>query len=133
MKGLGRDRRIGLLAGEGEAGQRAVGLFNLNAGDGSVGGHGKREPRDALLLPFGLAGERERPFGRRRQRQVAQLLFQFRVAEQKAQGRAQIVQLFGRDALDLRVAAGVEPGILAVEQEELAGRRRCTPTSCGRV
>jgi hypothetical protein len=43
------------------------------------------------------------------------------MAEQKAQGRTQIVQLFCGDALNLGVAAGVEPGVFSVEQKQLAG------------
>ena len=72
-------------------------------------------------MPLGLAGERELPLGGRRQLQAGQLLFQHRVAQQKAQRRTQVVQLLGRNALDLRVAARIEPGVFAVEQEELAG------------
>ncbi len=84
-------------------------------------------PRDALLLSFGLAREVEAAVRRGGRGQVVHLLFELGVAEQKAQRRAQIVQLFGGDALHLRVAARVEPGELAIEQKQLAGGRTVIP------
>ena len=52
---------------------------------------------------------------------MVDLLFKLGVAEKKAQRGAEIVELFGGDALHLGVAAGVEPGEFAIEEEELAG------------
>ena len=43
------------------------------------------------------------------------------MAEEEAERGAEVVELFGGDALGLGVAGGVEPGELAVEDEELAG------------
>ena len=43
------------------------------------------------------------------------------VAEKEAQGGAEIVHLFGGEALDLGVSRREGPGVFAVEEEELAG------------
>ena len=57
METLRRDDNIGLFAAEAEAGQRAVGLFHLDGGDGAFGGHRKRKAADALFLALGLTGQ----------------------------------------------------------------------------
>ena len=76
---------------------------------------------NAFFLSVGNAGEREAAVGGGRHREVVDFLFKLGVAEKKAQGGTEIVELFGADALHLGVALGVEPGKLAVEEEELAG------------
>ena len=82
---------------------------------------------DAILLALGLAGEREVAVGGGSEAEVVDFFFELGVAEEKAQRRAQVVELLGGDALHLRVALGVEPGIFAVEQEELAGGGAVVP------
>ena len=132
-KVVGGDGGVGLLGGEGEAGERAVGLFDFDGGDGAVGGDGEGEAADAVLLALGLAGEGELAVGGGGELEAVELFFELGVAEEEAQRGAEVVELFGGDALDLGVAAGVEPGVFAVEQEELAGGGECNPTSCGRA
>ena len=79
-------------AGEGVQGWR---------GSGDVGEFGGDD---------GAAGESE----------VVEFFGELGVAEEKAEGGAEVVELFGGDAGGLRVAGGVEGGVLAVEEEELA-------------
>ncbi len=55
--------------------------------------HGESEPSDALLLALGLAGKRELAVERGPDGEVVQFFFQFRVAQQKTQRGAQIVEL----------------------------------------
>ena len=43
------------------------------------------------------------------------------MAQEEAERGAEVVELLGFEALDLGVAAGVDPGVFAVEEEELAG------------
>jgi hypothetical protein len=43
------------------------------------------------------------------------------MAEKKAQRGAEVVELFSGDALHLGIAFGIEPGVFAVEQKDLAG------------
>ncbi len=50
------------------------------------------------------------------------------MAEKKPKRRAQIVKFLGGNALHLRVAASVKPGIFPVQQEELAGEASCSPS-----
>ncbi len=65
-KSIGADGRIIGFAREREARQRAVGLFDLDPRNGSLGGDRQRQPVDALFLPLGLAGKRELAAGRGR-------------------------------------------------------------------
>src|ERR1035437_10623005 len=127
MEGLRWDGYVGLFASEGEVGECAVGLFDLNGGDGSFSGHGERDPADAILLSLGLAGEGEGAVGGRSQGQVVEFLFEFGVTEKEAQRRAQVVELLGGNALHLPVALGVEPREFAVEDKDLARRGTVVP------
>ena len=80
-----------------------------------------------FFLALGLAGQREAAVGGGSHGDVVEFFFKFGMAEEKAEGRPEVVQLFGLDALDLRIALGVEPCVFAVEEEELAGGRGVVP------
>jgi len=120
--------RIQRFAAEGEASHRAVGFFNLDSRDRAIRGQRERQPADAFLLTLGLTGEREQTSRSGRKRQRVHLLFKLRVAQQETQWRAQVVELLGLHALHLRLSRRVEPGVFAVEQEDLARRRRIIPS-----
>ena len=108
--------------GEGETGECAVGFFNLNRCNCSIRRDGKGEPGYALLLTFGLAGEGELAAGRGGEAEVEEFFFKLGVAKEKAERGAQVVEVAAGNALDLGVAAGVEPGELAVKEEDFTGR-----------
>ena len=78
-------------------------------------GHVFRHACDAKVRAVGRGGD------------LVEFLAELSVAEQKAQGGTQVVELLGRRARDLRIAGGVEPGEAAVQDEELAGRRVVAP------
>ena len=121
------DGGVGLLAGEGEAGEGAIGFFNLDGGDGAGGGDGEPDLAHSFLLAFGRAGEEEVAVGSGGEAEIGQFLFKLSVAEEEAERGAQIVELFGEDALDLIRSGRVGPGVFAVEEEDFAGRRRIIP------
>jgi hypothetical protein len=54
---IGGDGEVGSLAREREAGDRPVGLFNLDAGNDAFCGDGQREAVDATFLALRLTGE----------------------------------------------------------------------------
>ena len=86
------------------------------------------EAPDAFLLAVGNAGEGEHGrWARASRARLVDLFFKLGVAEEKAQRGAQIVELFGCDALYLGIALGIEPRVFAVEQEELSGGRGVVP------
>jgi hypothetical protein len=132
VEGGGRDGDIALFAGEGEAGIGAVSFLDVDGGDGAFGGHREGEALDPLFLTVRDSGEREGAVGGGRCREVIDFFFKLSVAEKEAQRGAEIVELFGGDALHLRVTGRVEPGEFAVEQEELAGRMGVVPAHAAR-
>ena len=72
-------------------------------------------------MPLGMPVMRKlAPVGR--YGEVVELFGELGVAEQEAKRGAEVVELFGGDALGLGVAGGVEPGEFAVEDEDLAVR-----------
>ena len=116
----GGQRNVFFEAGEGELGGGAVGLFQLQARDGAGGSDDEGEQMDALGHVFRHACDAKvRAVGRGGD--LVEFLAELSVAEQKAQGGTQVVELLGRRARDLRIAGGVEPGEAAVQDEELAG------------
>jgi hypothetical protein len=64
-EGAGRDGGVGLFAGEGEAGNDAVGFLDFDAGDDAVGSDGEGEALDAFFLVVGDSGERKGAIGSR--------------------------------------------------------------------
>ena len=48
-------------------------------------------------------------------------------AEEEAEGGTEVVELPGGDSLGLRVSGGIEPGVFAIKDEDLAGRLVITP------
>jgi len=71
----GGDGGVVGFAGEGEAGEGAVGFFDFHCCYGSVGGDGEGEAGDALFLAFGLSGEGKLAVGRGGEAEVYQLFF----------------------------------------------------------
>jgi len=69
---------------------------------------------NAIFLIVGYAGQVEVATWCRRYGKVIDLFLELGVAEKEAERRAEVVQLFGFDALNLRIALGVEPGVLPV-------------------
>ncbi len=67
------------------------------------------------------------------ERQPVEFLLQLRVAQQKAQRRTQIVQLRGGHTLHLGISGGIEPGIFAIEQKNLAWRIGIAPVHLARL
>ena len=71
--------------------------------------------------PWGTPARVKLPLAAGDHGEVVDFFFELGVAEEEAERRTEIVELLGCDALDLRVAFGVEPGVFAVEEKELAG------------
>src|ERR1700676_646253 len=109
-----------LHVGEGELGDCSVDLFEAHLLDRSGGGHDEGEQLEALLEAFGYAGDAVagRVGG---DVDLVKLFGELSVAEEEAQRGAEVVEFFGRDALGLGVAGCVEPGELAVQDEDLSG------------
>jgi hypothetical protein len=59
--------------------------------------------------------------------EIAEFLLELGMAQEEAQGAAEVVKLFGGDSLHLVIARGIEPSELAVEDEELTGGLVVTP------
>ena len=91
-----------------------------------AGSDDEGEETDALGHALGDAGDGEvgASWG---DGEGVEFLGELGVAEQEPEGRAEVVELLGGSAGDLRVAGGEEPGELAVEDEELAGGRVVAP------
>ena len=116
----GFDGDVFFHVGEAELGGGAVGLFELHALNGSGGGDDEGEETDALGHSFGDAGDFEVwAFGGGGE--GVEFFGQLGVAEEEAERGAEVVELLGGGAGDLGVAGGVEPGVFAVKDEELAG------------
>ena len=127
LKGCRGDWGVGLFAGEGEVGFGAVGFLDIDGSDDAVGGHGEGETLDALFLAVRDAGKCKGAVSGRCRGEVIDLFLKLGMAEEEAERRAEIVELLGTHALDLRVTPGVEPGVFAVEKEELAGGAGVVP------
>ncbi len=76
-----RDRNIGLLAGEDEAGLGAVGFLNLDRCYDSIGGDGEGEALHAFLLSVRNTGEDEAGVYGGCHGQVIDFFFELGVAE----------------------------------------------------
>src|SRR6202007_265686 len=103
------------FTGENEASERSVCLLNFDRSDGANRGDIEADAPNAIFLAFRNSRERELAFGAGGNCEVVEFLFEFSMAEQETERRAQVVQLFGRDTLYLRGAVRPEPGILAIE------------------
>jgi hypothetical protein len=126
-EGVFRNCRVWLFAGEGKASERSVGLLDLDRSDSAHGGDVEADATNAVLLAFRDSCERELTFRSRRDFQVVEFLLKFCVAKQETQRRAQVVEFLGLDALHLGRTTRPEPGVLAVEQEELTGGLSVVP------
>src|SRR5580704_19504970 len=127
VEGCRGDGGVGLFACEGEPGVGAVGFLNVDRGDDAFGADRESETPDALFLTVGNAGEGKGAVGCGSRGEVVDFFLKLSVAEKKAQRRAKVVELLGGDALHLRVAGRVEPGELAVKEEDFAGRMGVVP------
>ncbi len=121
------DGGVFLHVGEGELGDCAVDLFEPHLLDGAGGGYDQGKELEPLGHAFGDAGDAESG-GVGGDGDVFELFGELGVAEEEAEGGAEVVELFGGDALGLGVAGGVEPGELAVEDEDLSDGLGIAPT-----
>src|ERR1017187_8092995 len=122
----GGDRKVLLDSREGELGDGAVDLFDLHAFNNAGRRDHQGEQADALGHAFGHAGDGEVGAAGSGGNPV-ELLGELGAAEQEAEGRAEVVELAGGRAHDLGVAGGVEPAVVAVEDEDFAGRLVVAP------
>jgi hypothetical protein len=113
-------RYIFLHAGEGELRDGSIDLFELHGENKSCGINAKGEGFDALAHAFGDAGDliaaADRLDG-----DLVEFFFQLGVAEEEAKRGAEVVELFGGDALCLGVSGGVEPAAFPVQNEYFTG------------
>ena len=108
-KRFGRHRSVGLFAGECEMRQGAVGLFDLYRGDRAFRGNRQVEAADAFFLASRDTGKPVLTDCGGRDCELINLFLKLRMAQEKSQRRAQVVEFLGRDALHLRIALGIEP------------------------
>src|ERR1017187_1133813 len=122
----GGDRKVLLDSREDELGDGAVGLFDLHALYDAGWSDDQGEQANALGHAFGDAGDGEVGAAGSGGEPV-EFPGELGAAEQEAEGRAEVVELLGGRAHDLGVAGSVEPAVVAVEDEDFAGRLVVTP------
>src|SRR5579871_6592684 len=108
-------------------GQCAAHFLYIDGDDNALRGNSQGQFLHAVLLPFGHACESKATICAGSQRQMFHLLFELGMAEQEAQWRTQVVELFCGNALYARIAGGVEPCEFSIEKKDFSWRRTVIP------